>query len=222
MLWTAALLSALVHLGLVLVMLPAVLEPVERDPRKARLEHEAPRPQELVVRTVVEAVEPKPPPLEEEPEEVPEARTEPEEPKPEEEEEEPLEEMIPIDRKIVVQQTNQEEPVEANYLSDQTNRTEEETRAEKTTMAQALPGEEVPEEPEDASTPNPSPETVEVEEGEQGPDEVQQELARATPGGASAPPASAGAGASGGAARGGACRGRGADAAGGRGTARGS
>lgn len=98
-------------------------------------------------------------------------------PEPEEvEEEKPPEERIEIDKKTVEQVTNEEEPVEANFVSEQANKTEKETRAVETTMRDVVPSNEpMEEEPtEDSGTPDPD---VERSDRDEDPEETQQELA---------------------------------------------
>ncbi|MBA2665212.1 MAG: hypothetical protein H0U74_23190 [Bradymonadaceae bacterium] len=78
----------------------------------------------------------------------------PEEETPEEVAEEELVQPEEQDKAIVVQQTNEETPSEADYLSDQANKVDEETRAEETSMEEvAEPSEENANPMEDALQP---------------------------------------------------------------------
>jgi TonB family protein len=122
-------------------MAPMLSEPPV-DPAKPRAQTR------IVVRQLTEQqlarlTPPKPP----EPEE-----PEPEEPKP------PPELLKPPDqRKVVIQETNEQLPTDPKYLSPQANKTEEETRATETTLKDVLPGPPDPKVKEDATTPEPDP-----------------------------------------------------------------
>jgi hypothetical protein len=146
--WAAVGFSVLVHLVIVAIFLPPKF--VEWKAEMAADENE-----EFEVTTSfeeVEAVEE----VQAEPEEL--AKNEADEPVEPEEEEEPPEkeeEKKPkelennIGRKVVQQQTNEEMPEEADYLSQQANKVDEQTRAEETTTKDVLPGKDVPEEIEE-------------------------------------------------------------------------
>jgi TonB family protein len=90
---------------------------------------------------------PKPEPKKPEPERPPEP------PKPEEAQPvvEPMQE-----RKVVIQETNEEVPVDPKYLSPEANKTEEETRATETTLKNVEPGPPDPNVKEDATKPDPA------------------------------------------------------------------
>ena len=107
----------------------------------------------------------------------PEEMLEPPEPEEEEEQEEkPLEERIEIDKKTVEQVNNEDEPVEANFVSEQANKTDRETRATETTMRDVVPTNDPMEETptEDSGSPDPD---VERSDRDEDPEETQQELA---------------------------------------------
>lgn len=105
-----------------------------------------------------------------------------EQPRPEPDEEEKKEEKpeerveLEIDRKTVEQVNNEDEPVEANFVSEQANKTEEETRAVETTMRDVVPtNDPMEQEPiEDSGTPDPD---VERSDRDEDPEETQEELA---------------------------------------------
>ena len=139
--WVAAAASAAFHLVLLVWFLPPnfSFEPPDEAREKKAFE----------VETMVEPDqpeeknEPKDPevvtrerPEQEEPDE-PEERVERETP-PEEEKERP--DKVEIDRKVVIQETNDEAPEEAEYLSQRANKTDEETRARETTTKNVDPG----------------------------------------------------------------------------------
>lgn len=114
-------------------------------------------PQELKVTTVTEEevaelLKPKP---EEKKEPKPKEEPKPEPPKPEAPVPEPPQPQL--DKKVVIQETNEQKPTKADYLSEQANATPEETRAQKTTMKDVLPGKEAPEPEDDAGQPDPDP-----------------------------------------------------------------
>lgn len=125
----------------------------------------------MIVRTVMAPPEPEPEP-------------EPEPPLPEPEEPQP-QEVMDLNRKVVAQKTNEERPEQADYLSQQDNRTKEQTRAEDTTMKEVLPGETVPPDLEDVGDPDPDP--TPEDKREEAPEPPPQELAMATPRAATSP-----------------------------------
>lgn len=148
--WAAVGFSVLVHLVILVVFLPPKLA-----------EWTAPNPpdenEEFEVTTTIEEQEEPVEQAQAEPDELVETEeqetVEPdeqqEEPPEEEEEEELREPDIDVDRKVVEQETNEEDPEEADYLSDQANKVDEQTRAEETTTENVLPGKDVPEELEE-------------------------------------------------------------------------
>jgi hypothetical protein len=146
--WAAVGFSVLAHLIIVAVFLPPKLAEWSADTP-------ADENEEFEVTTSFEEVEPneKEQPVPDEVAEAkPEERVEPqenEEPPEEKEEEKKLEEEINLDRKIVQQETNEEMPEEADYLSQQANKVDEQTRARETTTKDVLPGKDVPEEIEE-------------------------------------------------------------------------
>lgn len=146
--------SAILHLVILFIFLPPSFDaPAEQPKKEDKLEvtttfRDAP-PDELLD-------QPEDPPdealaqldqPEDEPELPQEEPPEPEgEPEPEVEEEAPPPEPLPEkQRKMVQQKTNEEAPEEADFLSDEANRVEEETRAEETTELDVLPGDSIPE-----------------------------------------------------------------------------
>lgn len=146
--WIAVGISVLIHLVIVAVFLPPKLA----EWKSAADEEEN---KEFEVTTTFEEVEPDP---QAEPETAPDklVETEPKQPEPrpeppEEKEEQNKKEFedVELNRKVVQQQTNEQMPEEADYLSQQANKTEEETRARETTTKDVLPGETVPEEIEE-------------------------------------------------------------------------
>ncbi|QDG54763.1 hypothetical protein FIV42_29660 [Persicimonas caeni] len=147
--WIAVVVSVVVHLIIVAVFLPPKL--AEWKNRAKEEENK-----EFEVTTTFEEAEPDP---ESDPEPDKLVETEPLEPiEPKEEEKpEPKEEQtekkeledVDLNRKVVQQQTNEEMPEKADYLSQQANKVEEETRARETTTKDVLPGKTVPEEIEE-------------------------------------------------------------------------
>lgn len=136
-------LSLLVHLALLVLAVPHLVP----DPSDVEVGNPVTEPDELVVEAVYEdPVEQEQ--AEPEPDDDPEiAEPEPIE-QPDEEEPEPVEqiESVALDKKIVDQVTNEENPEDASFLSDQANRVEEETRAEETTTDDVDPSNETVEE----------------------------------------------------------------------------
>lgn len=146
-------LAALAHALVLVGVLPALIKPPKVEPRPPRQTPERP----LVVRAVFEdPLEKKKRPLDPK---KPLVRKPLDKKKPEDK---PKEEVKPKDpvviKKIVVQETNAKTPPKpTRYVSDQANRTEVETRARKTTMADALPGKTVPDQLKEATSPDPTP-----------------------------------------------------------------
>lgn len=134
-------LSLVLHLVLVAFLLPHLVpdepEPIESEPDRPfevsvvsedDLDDAANEPPTLP--EVPKPEPPKPKPEQEKPEEKPE------------EEEKPQPEIEKIDRKVVEQVTNQERPDDANYISQEDNQTDEETRARDTTTEDVIPSRE--------------------------------------------------------------------------------
>jgi hypothetical protein len=139
----------LVHLVIVAVFLP---------PKLAVFSVEPDENEEFEVTTTVEEVEPneqvQPDPEElvkNEPQEPVEPKKDDQSPKREKEDKKPKEQEINIDRKIVQQQTNEEMPEKADYLSKKANKVDEQTRARETTTKDVLPGKNVPDEIEEVT-----------------------------------------------------------------------
>jgi hypothetical protein len=122
------LLSILVHIVLLVVLGPLW---VRRDLEPLETAEVEDQEEELIVETTYEEPTPQRPLEPEIVEKPPEPRP-PEPPKPEEKEPEKIESKV-LDRKVVDQDTNEEVPEEAEYLSTESNRVLEETRARKTT-----------------------------------------------------------------------------------------
>lgn len=149
--WVAVGLSVLAHLVLLAIFLP---------PQFAKWTRPKPdENQEFEVTTTLEEVE-TPEPSEQaqaEPEKKvrtkPEKQIEPDKAK-KPDEKKPKKIDIQIDRKVVQQQTNEQLPDKAKYLSQQANKVEEETRARETTDKNVLPGKEVPEKLEEVTGAN--------------------------------------------------------------------
>ena len=140
--------SLLIHVCLVSIMGPwwvTGADPVDVQPLE--------RDDNFVVDAQYDVEEtPVEPPVEREPEPAKLAELEDPDPEPAPEEppadEQPVE-IVPIDRKVVEQVTNEEVPTDAKYLSDQANRVEEETRAREVMLEDATPSnEDEPEPPE--------------------------------------------------------------------------
>ena len=113
-----------------------------------------PKEHQVVVTTITEReleqrLKPKPEPPK------PEPKPDPEPPKPDPEPPKPPDPTL--NRKVVIQETNEQQPTKAEYLSEQANATLEQTRAEQTTMKDVLPGKPAPEPPDDAGQPDPDP-----------------------------------------------------------------
>jgi TonB family protein len=148
--------AALALLGALLVH-AALLAGIEPLMEQDAVEPPTPRPQTRVVvrqmtdeqiAKLIKPREPKPKPPEPKP-------PEEEPPKPEDKPPEPAE---PHDqRKVVIQETNEQLPADPKYLSPQANKTEVETRATETTLKNVLPGPPDPNVKEDATTPEPDP-----------------------------------------------------------------
>ncbi|MGM0556244.1 MAG: energy transducer TonB family protein [Myxococcota bacterium] len=141
--WGAFAISVLVHLVILLGFLPPQFTDFADE--------EAQETEEFRVETIVE---PKDEEREEDEPDDPEELAEPDDERPEpEEQQETVEkdeeeqqeeeklEKIDIDRKVVTQETNDDSPEEADYLSQRANKTEEETRARETTTKEVDPGE---------------------------------------------------------------------------------
>lgn len=175
----ASVLATLAHAIVLVGVLPSLLKPPEVEPRPPRKTPERP----LVVRAVFEdpldkklkkeQLKEKPldkKPLDKKPEEKPK--------------EEPKKDPVVI-KKIVVQETNTQAPKKpTDYVSDQANRAEVETRARKTTLADALPGKTVPDQIKEATSPDPTPSQDDRHEADKPPEpskkpKQQQELAMA-------------------------------------------
>ena len=164
------LLAVLVHLGLVIFVIPWFmpdLDQVQDDVEKMLADKKKDKPKENKdfpdeVRVVLRTVEYQTP----EPQKKPE-----EQEKPEEEKKEEPPEVIEL-KKTVEQVTNEEEPVDANYVSEQANKTKEETRATETTMKDVLPSNESTPEQENAGSPDPD---VERSDRDEDPQETQSE-----------------------------------------------
>lgn len=155
--WAAVGISVVAHLAIVLVVLPPELakldEPDEREREfevSATYEDEELEEAELDEKEAAE--------VDEKEREEEQEQDEPEEEQKEEEKEQPDTE---VDRKIVQQETNEEEPDQADYLSQEANKTDEQTRDEEATDQNAEPGEDVPDEIEE-----PGGEDEEAAEGE--------------------------------------------------------
>ncbi|MEM1348658.1 MAG: hypothetical protein AAGI01_08900 [Myxococcota bacterium] len=152
----AALASVAVHVLLLFTLVPWVVRPLDVDAPEVQRRADAPA-QDLTVRTITQSeleaifAEREEPPELEEPER--DKKTQEEE---KEEEKPPEVEKIevPKEEQVVAQRNNAEEPTDAKFLADEANKTTEETRARETTMKDALPGDTVPEDIEDAATPN--------------------------------------------------------------------
>lgn len=160
--------SVLAHLVVLAIFLPPKLaEWVDQDDDQQDFEvtttfdTELAEPDEAELEELAEAPIP----------ELVEPEEEKEEPEDQEEpEEEELERPDPdVDRKVVDQRTNEEMPEEADYLSEQANTVDDETRAEETTDKNVLPGEDVPDDIEELAGGEPEP-----EEGDESEEEVEE------------------------------------------------
>jgi hypothetical protein len=150
------------------VLAPADEQPLERDRRPSQ--DDTP----LVINTITE--EELAELLEDEPEDPPELPDEdPPEEAPEEPETPPLVEVEL--QKDVLQENNSETPTEAKFVSDNANKVEEETVAEETTFVEALPGDSVPEDVAEATTPTPDVENVAGDDAPEAPDAPPEEPA---------------------------------------------
>ena len=160
--WWAVLGSVGVHAFVLLAFLPPSFDAVPRDDEKTQKE-------KFEVSTVVEPDEVKkeePDQPEEIVRETPDALEEPDQEKKrevekKEEKKEPEEfEKKDLNRKAVVQQTNEQVPEEAQYLSQEANKTDKETRARKTTTENVAPGK-----PQEVDSPSKSRRRPESEPG---------------------------------------------------------
>ncbi len=104
--------------------------------------------------------------------------------KPEEEKKEERAEKVDLDKKVVEQVTNEETPEDAEFVSMEANKVDEERRARETTLKQVLPGNEMPQEIEDTGSPDPD---VERDSKDEDPAEASEQLAAAVPKQSSSP-----------------------------------
>lgn len=166
-------LAVLLHALFIAFVLPTLLAPPE-DLDLTRAEPKAPADAEQEMRVTMRVVDIEEP-VEQPPE--PPEELEIEEPEPEEPPEEVVEPDDTLQRKTVQQVTNEERPTEADYVSDQDNKVDEQTRATETTLDEVIPSDEPPpEETADAGAPDPTDERSEVEE-----DPTPQEVAMNVP-----------------------------------------
>lgn len=138
-------------MGLAL-MLNTLFEDTTPDAPPVTAKPKAPAEPELRIQTISE--EQLAQLLKKQPEPKPEA---PPKPEPEPPKETPPPPQPELNKKVVIQETNEQKPTKADYLSEQANKTEQETRAKQTTMKDVLPGKPAPEPEDDAGQPDPDP-----------------------------------------------------------------
>lgn len=130
--WTAMLVSIAVHLALIAAVIPALRPSSDVEEEAAEDEAQSEEPDRLNVKMVAEREEPDPPDARDEKQERTEREQKREKNKKEKqetEEEQKKQKQKEYNRKAVVQETNEESPDEAQFVSETANVTEEEMRA---------------------------------------------------------------------------------------------